>query len=98
MIVSFKSDILRQKPTGFEVKRYCVELLEKAGSFEYTRSVLQSLDQRLQFQFWNVEFVFQTPAEIFRFFSVMEEVNKLGGNEHFLHVLSELRPLYMPQN
>jgi len=27
------------------VKKYCITLLEKFGSFEYTRSVLKELDQ-----------------------------------------------------
>lgn len=32
--------ILRQRTTDFEVKKYCVEYLEKIGSFEYTRKVI----------------------------------------------------------
>ena len=38
--------ILRQRTTDVEVKKYCVSLLRKAGSFEYTRSVLKELDER----------------------------------------------------
>ncbi|VVC98912.1 unnamed protein product [Leptidea sinapis] len=37
--------ILRQRTTNVEVKRYCIKLLEKCGSFQYTRDTLQALDQ-----------------------------------------------------
>ncbi|XP_018305764.1 geranylgeranyl pyrophosphate synthase isoform X2 [Mycetomoellerius zeteki] len=37
-------NILRQRTKDIEVKRYCVKLLEKFGSFEYTRNVLEELD------------------------------------------------------
>jgi len=37
-------DILRKRPKDVEVKRYCVQLLEKFGSFKYTRDVLKQLD------------------------------------------------------
>lgn len=37
-------DILRQRTRDVEVKRYCVGLLEKFGSFAYTRKVLEQLD------------------------------------------------------
>ncbi|XP_071830224.1 geranylgeranyl pyrophosphate synthase-like isoform X1 [Apostichopus japonicus] len=33
-------NILRQRTTDFEVKKYCVEYLEKIGSFEYTRKII----------------------------------------------------------
>lgn len=39
-------DILRQRTKDIEVKRYCVNLLEKFGSFAYTRTVLQELDKK----------------------------------------------------
>lgn len=32
--------ILRQRTTDFEVKKYCIDYLEKIGSFEYTRKVI----------------------------------------------------------
>ncbi|EZA58644.1 geranylgeranyl pyrophosphate synthase isoform X2 [Ooceraea biroi] len=39
-------NILRQRPKDIEVKRYCIKLLEKFGSFEYTRNVLEELDAK----------------------------------------------------
>ncbi|XP_069123282.1 geranylgeranyl pyrophosphate synthase-like [Argopecten irradians] len=39
--------ILRQKTTDNDVKKYCVEVLEKLGSFVYTRTVLEELEARL---------------------------------------------------
>ncbi|XP_045446781.1 geranylgeranyl pyrophosphate synthase [Melitaea cinxia] len=36
--------ILRQRTRDVEVKRYCISLLEKFGSFQYTRDRLQELD------------------------------------------------------
>ncbi|XP_050298800.1 terpene synthase [Anthonomus grandis grandis] len=36
--------ILRQRPKDVEVKKYCVALLEKFGSFDYTRQTLQDLE------------------------------------------------------
>ncbi|XP_034829605.1 terpene synthase [Maniola hyperantus] len=36
--------ILRQRTRDVEVKRYCISLLEKFGSFQYTRERLQQLD------------------------------------------------------
>ncbi|CAG9559899.1 unnamed protein product [Danaus chrysippus] len=37
--------ILRQRTRDVEVKRYCISLLEKFGSFQYTRERLAMLDQ-----------------------------------------------------
>ncbi|XP_061397743.1 terpene synthase [Musca vetustissima] len=37
--------ILRQRTHDVEVKKYCITLLEKLGSFRYTRNVLESLDE-----------------------------------------------------
>ncbi|CAK9796968.1 Terpene synthase [Anthophora quadrimaculata] len=39
-------NILRQRTKDLEVKRYCVNLLEKFGSFAYTRAVLEELDKK----------------------------------------------------
>lgn len=36
--------ILRQRTRDVEVKKYCINLLEKLGSFKYTRDILESLD------------------------------------------------------
>ncbi|KAH8397476.1 hypothetical protein KR222_006755 [Zaprionus bogoriensis] len=36
--------ILRQRTHDIEVKKYCIGLLEKLGSFQYTRKVLETLD------------------------------------------------------
>ncbi|UYV78224.1 GGPS1 [Cordylochernes scorpioides] len=38
-------NIIRQRPSSLEIKQYAVQLLEKLGAFEYTRSVLAKLDQ-----------------------------------------------------
>ncbi|XP_076170780.1 terpene synthase-like [Ptiloglossa arizonensis] len=40
--------ILLQRPTDYDMKRYCVELIEKFGSFAYTRTVLKELDTKLR--------------------------------------------------
>lgn len=37
-------NILRQRTKDIEVKRHCVKLLERFGSFKYTRNVLEELD------------------------------------------------------
>ncbi|KAJ8727377.1 hypothetical protein PYW07_001496 [Mythimna separata] len=37
--------ILRQRTRDLEVKRYCITILERIGSFAYTRNTLQSLDE-----------------------------------------------------
>lgn len=39
-------NILRQRTKNVEVKRYCVNLLEKFGSFNYTRNVLSELNEK----------------------------------------------------
>lgn len=36
---------MRQRTRDVEVKRYCIGLLEKLGSFEYSRQVLDDLDK-----------------------------------------------------
>ncbi|KAK3590945.1 hypothetical protein CHS0354_034516 [Potamilus streckersoni] len=38
--------ILRQRTTDNNVKKYCVQLLEKKGSFEYTRQILIQLEDK----------------------------------------------------
>jgi geranylgeranyl diphosphate synthase type 3 len=37
------SDIVRQRTCDIELKKYCVALLEKFGSFIYTRKTLEKL-------------------------------------------------------
>jgi len=37
--------ILRQRTRDVEVKRYCISLLEKLGSFKYTQQTLEDLDK-----------------------------------------------------
>uniref|UniRef100_A0A8D8SW18 Geranylgeranyl pyrophosphate synthase n=2 Tax=Cacopsylla melanoneura TaxID=428564 RepID=A0A8D8SW18_9HEMI len=37
-------NILRQRTRDIEVKKYCISLLDKFGSFEYTREILKGLD------------------------------------------------------
>mgnify|MGYP004599646003 CR=1 FL=1 len=44
-LATLNEDILRQRTKDIEVKRYCVNLLEKFGSFAYTRTVLEELDK-----------------------------------------------------
>ncbi|KAI8797200.1 geranylgeranyl pyrophosphate synthase [Biomphalaria glabrata] len=39
--------ILRQRTTDNDVKKYCVQYLEKVGSFDYTRKVLAELESEL---------------------------------------------------
>lgn len=39
-------NILKQKPTDEEVKRYAVKYMEGTGSFEYCRRVLETLGER----------------------------------------------------
>lgn len=41
-------DVLRQRTSDVEVKRYCVKLLERFGSFDYTRNVLLSIDKEVR--------------------------------------------------
>lgn len=40
--------ILRQRTEEIEVKKYAVKLLKEAGSFAYTKSVLEDLDARVR--------------------------------------------------
>lgn len=47
-IFIFLIDILRQRTRDVEVKKYCVSLLEKTGSFRYTREILDSLDKEVR--------------------------------------------------
>uniref|UniRef100_A0A1B0D2L0 Uncharacterized protein n=1 Tax=Phlebotomus papatasi TaxID=29031 RepID=A0A1B0D2L0_PHLPP len=42
--------ILRQRTKNKEVKRYCVSVMEKLGSFNYTRRVLESLDSEARIE------------------------------------------------
>ncbi|EGI61836.1 Geranylgeranyl pyrophosphate synthetase [Acromyrmex echinatior] len=37
-------NIVRQRTKDIEVKRHCIKLLERFGSFKYTRNVLEELD------------------------------------------------------
>ena len=39
--------ILRQRTQDVEVKRFCISLLEEAGSFNYTREVMRGLDTEI---------------------------------------------------
>lgn len=41
-------NILRQRTKDIDVKNYCVRLLDEAGSFEYTRSVLHKLKGEIE--------------------------------------------------
>ncbi|XP_053393023.1 geranylgeranyl pyrophosphate synthase-like [Mercenaria mercenaria] len=51
-ILSDKGDnqilsILRQRTTDNDVKKYCVDLLHKKGSFDYTKGILIELEQQI---------------------------------------------------
>merc|ERR1719189_1190787 len=41
-------NILRQRTQEIDVKRYAIKLLEDAGSFEYTRSQMRLLDNKIR--------------------------------------------------
>ena len=41
-------NILRQRTTDVEVKKYCISLLEDAGSFKYSLQVLEDLDSQIR--------------------------------------------------
>ena len=41
-------NILRQRTTELEVKKYCVSLLKEFGSFDYTLKTLEDLDQKVR--------------------------------------------------
>jgi geranylgeranyl diphosphate synthase type 3 len=43
-----QSGILRKQTEDVELKKYCVKLLEKFGSFRYTRNTLEKLDTELR--------------------------------------------------
>lgn len=40
------SDVIRQRTRDIDVKRYCVQLIDKCGSFAYTRDILTQLDRQ----------------------------------------------------
>ena len=40
--------ILRQKTHDIELKKYCVSLLEDAGSFKYSKMTMEELDKRIR--------------------------------------------------
>ena len=41
-------NIIRQRTNDLEVKKYCVSLLEKFGSFKYTLQIMDELDQKVR--------------------------------------------------
>ncbi|XP_076171971.1 terpene synthase-like [Ptiloglossa arizonensis] len=41
-------NILRQRTKDIDIKRYCVSMLKKFGSFDYTRTVLKELDKKVR--------------------------------------------------
>lgn len=56
--ISFISlDILRQRTKDVEVKKYCIHLLEKLGSFKYTREILKKLDEEARAEVIEIEFI-----------------------------------------
>lgn len=42
------TDILKQRTTEFEVKKFAVQIMEKSGSFEYTRDYLRTTEQQVR--------------------------------------------------
>ena len=47
-------NILRQRTQDIEVKKYAIKLLEDAGSFEYTRTQMKSLDGEIRKEIGNL--------------------------------------------
>lgn len=47
-------NIVRQRTTNIEIKKYAVDLLETLGSFEYTRKFLLELDQQARDEIHNL--------------------------------------------
>lgn len=45
-ILNTDQDILRQRTTDNDVKKYCVECLHRLGSFKYTKEILIQLENR----------------------------------------------------
>ena len=41
-------NIIRQRTNDLEVKKYCVSLLDKFGSFKYTLQILDELDLKVR--------------------------------------------------
>ncbi|XP_076763613.1 terpene synthase-like [Xylocopa sonorina] len=41
-------NIIKQKTKDIELKRYCVSLLKKYGTYAYTRSVLEEVDKQIR--------------------------------------------------
>uniref|UniRef100_K1QDU6 Geranylgeranyl pyrophosphate synthetase n=1 Tax=Magallana gigas TaxID=29159 RepID=K1QDU6_MAGGI len=46
-ILNTDQDILRQRTTDNDVKKYCVECLHRLGSFEYTKEILIQLENSI---------------------------------------------------
>jgi geranylgeranyl diphosphate synthase type 3 len=72
-------NILRQKTTDDEVKRYAVAYMEKVGSFEYTRRCIAELERK-------------AVREIERLEALMGERGKEGG-ESIREILGKLKAL-----
>jgi geranylgeranyl diphosphate synthase, type III len=51
-------NILRQKTTDSEVKRYAIEYMERRGSFEYTKRVIAELEKKAVRELERLEGVF----------------------------------------
>ena len=49
--LNWLSDILRQRPKDDNMKKYCVSVLEKLGSFDYTIKTLKALEERYSLGF-----------------------------------------------
>lgn len=47
-------NILKKRTTDIDVKKYCVRLLEEAGSFEYTRNILHQLNEEIRKEVTNL--------------------------------------------
>ncbi|XP_076763725.1 terpene synthase-like [Xylocopa sonorina] len=41
-------NIIKRKTKSIELKRYCISLLKKYGTYAYTRSVLEELDKKIR--------------------------------------------------
>uniref|UniRef100_V9L3L9 Geranylgeranyl pyrophosphate synthase n=1 Tax=Callorhinchus milii TaxID=7868 RepID=V9L3L9_CALMI len=63
-------NILRQRTENVDVKKYCVSYLEKVGSFEYTRKILNELEMQA---YKNIEELGGNPQLV----AIIEQLSKM---------------------
>ena len=88
-----------------KVKKFCISLLESAGSFAYTRGVMAELDASIRFpvqflshpslqcQSFCLEYEESDTETIIQWHSLSfrAEVERLGGNGTLIEVLDQLK-------